>query len=113
VFAHVSNNAGIEVALQSGVDILAHTTPIDQPWSASFAQRVVAVHMALTPTLTLWEFGSRRGSISAADLEEGMERAAQQLNAFQRAGGDVLFGTDVGYTSVRHPKSSSGCLEEA
>jgi imidazolonepropionase-like amidohydrolase len=100
VFAHVSNNAGIEVALESGVDILAHTTPIDQPWSAAFAQRLVAAHMALTPTLTLWEFESRKGSISAADLEEGMERAAQQLNAFQRAGGDVLFGTDVGYTDV-------------
>jgi imidazolonepropionase-like amidohydrolase len=100
VFAHVSNNAGIEVALESGVDILAHTTPVDTPWSAAFAQRLVAAHMALTPTLTLWEFESRKGSISAADLEEGMERAAQQLNAFQRAGGDVLFGTDVGYTDV-------------
>lgn len=29
-----------------------------------------------------------------------MERAAQQSEAFQRAGGDVLFGTDVGYTDV-------------
>jgi len=100
VFAHVSNNAGIEVALHSGVDIMAHTTPIDAPWSAAFAQRLVAARMALTPTLTLWKFESRKGSISAADLEEGMERAAQQLNAFQRAGGDVLFGTDVGYTDV-------------
>ena len=100
VFAHVSNNAGIEVALKSGVDILAHTTPTDTPWTAAFAQRLVAAHMALTPTLTLWEFESRKGSISAANLEEGMERAAQQLNAFQRAGGDVLFGTDVGYTDV-------------
>lgn len=100
VFAHVSNDSGIEVALRSGVDILAHTTPMDTPWSAAFAQRLVAAHMALTPTLTLWEFESRKGSISAADLQEGMERAAQQLNAFQRAGGEVLFGTDVGYTDV-------------
>jgi imidazolonepropionase-like amidohydrolase len=29
-----------------------------------------------------------------------MQRAAQQLNAFQSAGGEVLFGTDVGYTDV-------------
>jgi imidazolonepropionase-like amidohydrolase len=98
VFAHVSNNKGIEVALESGVDILAHTTPTDELWSAAFAQRLVAAHMALTPTLTLWEFESRKGSISAADLEQGMNRAAEQLNAFSRAGGDVLFGTDVGYT---------------
>jgi imidazolonepropionase-like amidohydrolase len=100
VFAHVSNNAGIEVALRSGVDILAHTTPIDTPWSAAFAQRLVAARMALTPTLTLWEFESHKGSISAADLKEGMERAAQQLTAFQHEGGDVLFGTDVGYTDI-------------
>lgn len=100
VFAHVSNNAGIEIALQSGVDVIAHTTPMDKPWSAAFAQRLVTAHMALTPTLTLWEFESHKGSISAAGLEEGMERAAQQLNAFQHAGGDVLFGTDLGYTDV-------------
>ena len=59
VFAHVSNNAGIEVALQSGVDILAHTTPIDTPWSATFAQRLVAARMALTPL-------SPSGSLSPA-----------------------------------------------
>lgn len=100
VFAHVSNNQGIEVALQSGADVLAHTTPIDQPWSPAFAQRMVAAHMALTPTLTLWEFESRKGSISAADLEQVMNRAAAQLNAFLHAGGDVLFGTDVGYTDI-------------
>lgn len=95
VFAHVSNNQGIEVALQSGVDILDHTTPIDEPWSPAFAQRMVAAHMALTPTLTLWETVSPNAS--AAEIEAGMSRAAQQLQAFSQAGGQVLFGTDVGY----------------
>jgi imidazolonepropionase-like amidohydrolase len=95
VFAHVSNNRGIEVALQSGVDILAHTTPIDEPWSPSFAQRLVAAHMALTPTLTLWETVSPNAS--PAEIEAGMSKAAQQLQAFSQAGGQVLFGTDVGY----------------
>jgi imidazolonepropionase-like amidohydrolase len=95
VFAHVSNNQGIEVAIQSGVDILAHTTPIDDLWSPSFAQRLVAAHMALTPTLTLWEVESR--NVSPEELEKGMSKAAQQLGAFSRAGGQVLFGTDVGY----------------
>jgi imidazolonepropionase-like amidohydrolase len=105
VFAHVSNNKGIEVALESGVNILAHTTPTDELWSAAFAQRLVAAHMGLTPTLTLWEFESRKGGISAAGLQQGMNRAAEQLNAFSRAGGEVLFGTDVGYTdSVRYQR---------
>ncbi|WP_263352220.1 amidohydrolase family protein [Acidicapsa acidisoli] len=97
VFAHVSNNQGIEVAIQSGVDILAHTTPSDELWSASFAQRLAAAHMALTPTLTLWDVESKKGNASPDDVEKGMSRAAQQLEAFSRAGGQVLFGTDVGY----------------
>lgn len=97
VFAHVSNNQGIEMALQSGVDILAHTTPIDTPWSPSFARQLTAAHMALTPTLTLWEVESRKSSASPDDTEKWVSRAAQQLQAFSRAGGQVLFGTDVGY----------------
>jgi imidazolonepropionase-like amidohydrolase len=97
VFAHVSNNQGIEVAIQSGVDILAHTTPVDEPWSPSFAQRLVAAHMALTPTLTLWDEESKKGNASPDEVEKGMSKAAQQLEAFSQAGGQVLFGTDVGY----------------
>ncbi len=95
VFAHISNNQGIEVALQSGVDILAHTTPGDTPWSPEFAHRLVAAHMALTPTLTLWEVEYKGASADA--LAKGMSLAAEQLGAFSQAGGQVLFGTDVGY----------------
>jgi imidazolonepropionase-like amidohydrolase len=97
VFAHVSNDQGIEVAIQSGVDILAHTTPTDDLWSPSFARRLAAARMALTPTLTLWDVESKKGNASPEDIEKGMSRAAQQLEAFSRAGGQVLFGTDVGY----------------
>ena len=95
VFAHVSNNQGIEVALQSGVDILAHTTPADDLWSAPFAERLAAAHMSLTPTLTLWEV-EYKGS-DPDELKKGMGKAAQQLKAFSEAGGQILFGTDVGY----------------
>jgi imidazolonepropionase-like amidohydrolase len=97
VFAHVSNNQGIEVAIQSGVDILAHTTPTDTPWSPSFVQRMTAAHMALTPTLTLWDVESRKGHASPDEIEQGMTKAARQLQAFPQAGGQVLVGTDVGY----------------
>src|SRR6185312_3587094 len=97
VFAHVSNNQGIEVAIQSGVDILAHTTPMDTPWSPSFVQRMTAAHMALTPTLTLWDVEARKSHASPENIEQGMSKAAWQLQAFYQAGGQVLFGTDVGY----------------
>ena len=97
VFAHVSDNQGIEVAMESGVDILAHTTPSDDLWSPSFAERLTAAHMALTPTLTLWDVEAKKDNASSDEIEKGMSRAAQQLKAFSQAGGQVLFGTDVGY----------------
>ncbi len=99
VFAHVSNNQGIEVALDSGVDILAHTTPMDEPWSPALARRMVAAHTALTPTLTLWEVEGKKLNGTTNDIEQLMQKAAGQLKVFQQAGGDVLFGTDVGYIS--------------
>jgi imidazolonepropionase-like amidohydrolase len=97
VFAHVSNNQGIEVAIQSGVDILAHTTPADDLWTSSMVQRMITAHMALTPTLTLWDVEFSKGNGTPEDLYKGMSRAAEQLKAFSQAGGQVLFGTDVGY----------------
>lgn len=97
VFAHVSNDQGTEVALESGVDILTHTTPGDQLWSPRFAQRLAAAHLALTPTLTLWDFEATRAKASPDSIEIGMTRAARQLKAFSDAGGQVLFGTDIGY----------------
>src|SRR5437899_8590249 len=45
VFAHPSNQEGIEVALQSGVDILAHTTPSGGPWSSSLIERLKAANI--------------------------------------------------------------------
>ena len=90
VFAHVSNNQGIEVAVQSGVDILAHTTPSDDLWSSPFAERLTAAHMALTPTLTLWDVEARKGNPSSDQIEKGMSRAAQQLKTFSQARGQAF-----------------------
>lgn len=96
VFAHVSNLEGIEVALQSGVDILAHTTPITGPWTSSLVERLKSAHMALTPTLTLWHVELKADSLEK--FEKGMnETVVPQLRAYSEAGGQILFGTDVGY----------------
>jgi imidazolonepropionase-like amidohydrolase len=97
VFAHVSNDEGNEVAIQSGVDILAHTTPSGSFWSESFVKRLNAAHLALTPTLTLWDVEAKKGGASADVAEKWMNKAIQQLKAFSQSGGQVLFGTDVGY----------------
>ncbi len=98
VFAHVSNDAGVEVARQAGVDVMAHVAFQGGPWSADYAKRLVAAHMALIPTLTLMDVETSRSNASPEEVEKGMRYAAQKLGEFSRAGGQVLFGTDVGYT---------------
>lgn len=96
VFAHPSNEEGVEVALQSGVDILAHTTPSGWPWPPSPVELLKSAHMALIPTLTLWHVESR--GESPEEFEKGMNSVVlPELRAYSEAGGQILFGTDVGY----------------
>src|SRR5215472_646884 len=53
VFAHPSNGKGIEIAIQSGVDVLAHPSTADNPFTPELIQRMKTRRMALIPTLTL------------------------------------------------------------
>jgi imidazolonepropionase-like amidohydrolase len=96
VFAHPSNQQGVEIAIQSGVDILAHTTASGDPWSSSLVESMKTAHMALIPTLTLWHVESRNDSLQA--FEKGMNTVVlPQLRSYSEAGGQIWFGTDVGY----------------
>ena len=97
VFAHPSTPAGLEVALAAGVDVLAHPTPTEGPWSDALAARLVRANVALTPTLTLVEDELAKEGVPPAILKRILETAQQQVAAFVRAGGLLLFGTDVGY----------------
>ena len=100
-FAHPSNQKGIDVAIESGVDVLAHTTPDDgQPWSAELVERLTSHDVALIPTLTLWRVASGPIGLPAEKIERTIALAQQQLGAFAAAGGEVLFGTDIGYTQA-------------
>lgn len=98
VFAHPSNTEGIEVALQSGVDILAHTATMSGDWTPAFAEKLKAAHMALIPTLTLFDVEAKKAQVSAEENEMWIKQAVQELKAYSDAGGEILFGTDVGYT---------------
>jgi imidazolonepropionase-like amidohydrolase len=97
VFAHPQNAAGLEAAMAGGVDILAHTAPESPPWTPEFAARLKRARMALIPTLTLFDFEARKGGVSDRGREEWMEKMTGELRAFSQAGGEVIFGTDVGY----------------
>jgi imidazolonepropionase-like amidohydrolase len=100
VFAHPSNLDGLNVSMESGVDVLAHTTPMTGPWPPELTARILAHHMALIPTLTLFEVEAKKFGESAEDSKNDMDAAVQQVGAYSKAGGQIRFGTDVGYTDA-------------
>lgn len=97
-FAHPTTLEGVEIAIASGVDVLAHPTPTAGPWSAEIVERLVDAGIALTPTLELFAIEVRKEQAPEAVEAKLTGTAQQQLRAFHEAGGEVLFGTDVGYT---------------
>ncbi len=102
LLVHPTNRLGVELAVDGGADILLHTAPIDGPWEPEFAQKIVRAGVALVPTLKLWEFeAAKENDPALAGKLAGVAR--QQLAEFRRAGGLVLFGTDVGYMTDYDP----------
>ena len=100
VFAHPSDLAGLNVSIESGVDILAHPTSMSGPWSPEVIARVREHHMALIPTLTLFKVEAVKFRMPEEEARGAMNSAVQQVGAYARAGGQILFGTDVGYTDA-------------
>jgi imidazolonepropionase-like amidohydrolase len=103
VLAHPTDVQGIETALAGGVDVLMHTTPTSGPWTDTLATRIRQRRVALTPTLKLWRLELLRAGDSDADARASQQVAVDQLRTFVRAGGEVLFGTDVGYMQDDDP----------
>jgi len=98
VFAHPQNVEGVEVAIASGVDILAHTVPQSPPWTPEFVARLERAHLAVIPTLTLFDFEARKGGIPDRNREGWVAQMVAELRAYSQAGGEIIFGTDIGYT---------------
>jgi imidazolonepropionase-like amidohydrolase len=104
-FAHPSNLAGINVAIESGVDILAHTTAMDgdaagTAWSPALIARMRAHNMAVIPTMTLFEVEAKKSGESREDLAAVIRMITTEVKDYSAAGGQILFGTDVGYTDA-------------
>lgn len=114
VITHPTNNAGVEIAIGAGIDILAHTTPDgDEIWNAGLVRRLKAARIALIPTLKLWRYELERQHRSAAMIEEFLALALQQLGAYSQAGGEILFGTDVGYMTDYSPADEYALMAKA
>ncbi|HUI84340.1 MAG TPA: amidohydrolase family protein [Candidatus Binatia bacterium] len=98
VFAHPSNHIGTDNALAGGVDILAHTIPMEGRFTDDELARMKAQHVALIPTLTLWEVELEKEHASADDERQFVQAGVNELKSYFDQGGTILFGTDVGYT---------------
>ena len=56
--------------------------------------------MALIPTMTLFEVEAKKSGESPADLAQAITMITSELRDYSAAGGQILFGTDVGYIDV-------------
>ena len=100
-FSHPTNLEGLNVSIESGVDILAH--PIENFGSATkdgaakLIARMREHNMALIPTMTLFEVEAKRNGEKPEDLAQLITVTTHEVKDYAAAGGQILFGTDVGY----------------
>jgi imidazolonepropionase-like amidohydrolase len=90
VFAHPSNLAGTRVAIDSGVDVLAHAPDDTAGIGKVLFATMVEKNMAMTPTLKMFAW------TVTAD-KSYLEPIYAEVREFHELGGTLMFGTDVGY----------------
>ena len=100
VFSHPSNVAGLEVALDARVDVLAHAIDDVRGLKPGHLRRMKEQNVDLVPTLTLL-------------AGNGRSEVLNQVRDYARLGGRILFGTDVGYLPDYDPTREYQLLEKA
>lgn len=114
VFAHPSVNEGMQVAIKSGVDIIAHTTPDGKKaWDSSLIKQMLAKDIYVIPTLKLWKWSSQNEKKLQEKIDEFVAVAIEQLRAYHSAGGKILFGTDIGFMDDYNPSDEYFYMQKA
>jgi imidazolonepropionase-like amidohydrolase len=90
VFAHESDARGVRVAMDSGVDVLAHAADTATDVDETMLRELVAKHMAMIPTLKMFR-------TTVTTNPSYLDPIYAQVRRFHELGGDLIFGTDVGY----------------
>jgi imidazolonepropionase-like amidohydrolase len=85
VFSHSSNLEGTKVAIDAGVDVLAHTPEMTNGIDEAMLRRMIAQHMTIIPTLKLFSRDDDIASIRGLDYR------------FHQLGGRLVYGTDTGF----------------
>jgi imidazolonepropionase-like amidohydrolase len=116
VFAHPSNSPGARAAIEGGADVLAHTFPSSldgSPWDRALPAMMKERGMSLIPTLKLWPYELQRAGLSPDIVERVLGNGVAQTRAFAELGGQLLFGTDVGYMTDHDPSEEFVHLQRA
>ncbi|HTJ29758.1 MAG TPA: amidohydrolase family protein, partial [Acidobacteriaceae bacterium] len=85
VFAHTTNLEGTQVAINAGVDVLAHTPEDTHGIDEATLRRMIAQHMTIVSTLKLFSRDDEIAKIRGLDYR------------YHQLGGRVVYGTDTGF----------------
>src|SRR3984885_13006670 len=85
VFSHSSNLEGTKVAIDAGVDVLAHTPEVTSGIDKAMLRRMITQHMTIIPTLKLFSRDDDIANIRGLDYQ------------FHQLGGRLVYGTDTGF----------------
>jgi imidazolonepropionase-like amidohydrolase len=114
VLAHPTSVSGLRVAALNGVDLVLHTTPDDTtPWDTELLEAMNERHVHLAPTLALWAWELERAGRPPEAVHAFQQAGVRQLADFARAGGRVVFGTDVGYVADHDPADEIRLMAQA
>jgi imidazolonepropionase-like amidohydrolase len=103
VFAHTSDRTGLQVALDAGVDVIAHV-PDTTEGTAPLLREAAALGRWLVPTLDMFAQTVTRDRAYIDPIHAS-------LNLFREGGGRLLFGTDVGYLPDHDPRGELAALD--
>src|SRR3546814_16024824 len=103
VFTHPADVRGLEVALAAGVDVLAHSVEALDDFEPSHLQRMRERGMAMVPTLQLF----------SVHPDPKLDAILREVGDYQRLGGEIWLGTDVGYIDDSDPAPDFPLLRHA
>jgi imidazolonepropionase-like amidohydrolase len=104
VFAHPTDFTGVEAAIDAHVDILAHPplgSPV--PWPEQMLTQARDAGMAMVPTLKLLKYELKKEQVPEQIADGIVNESVREFGRFAAMGGQVLFGTDVGYMTDYDP----------
>ncbi len=114
VMAHPTDTAGMNAILDAKVDIAVHTTiGRSSAWSPELIRKLVAARVSVVPTLKLWGYELDKNKVPAEVQTRLVDGALKEVKAFSDAGGQILFGTDVGYMFELDPTEEYELMGQA